>query len=172
MDLKEAGNALFLMGATRNEMGGSHYNLVNNTVGGKVPTVDLGMAPRVFGALHEAIQRGLVRSCHDLSEGGLGVALAEMAFAGEVGADVSLRELQSNERDDVLLFSESPTRLLVEVPSANVKAFQECFADLPALRIGETVNEQRLRVAGINGEWIVWAKLVDLKEAWQKPLRW
>jgi phosphoribosylformylglycinamidine synthase len=172
MDLKEAGNALFLVGVTRNEMGGSHFNLVHNAVGGKVPTVDLDSAPRIFGALHRAIERGLIRSCHDLSEGGLGAALAEMAFAGEVGADVSLREIESDERDEVLLFSESPTRFAVEVASANVEAFQECFADLPAQRIGETVKEQRLRVSGTNGEWIVWAKMVDLKEAWQKPLRW
>src|SRR5262249_1119036 len=172
MDWKEPGNALFLVGVTRNEMGGSHYNLVSNTAGGRVPTVDLGLAPSIFGKLHEAMQGELIRSCHDLSEGGLGVALAEMAFAGEVGADVSLGELQSDEQDEVLLLSESPTRFLVEVPPANIKAFQECFADLPAWRIGETVKEQRLRVAGTSGEWIVCANLLELKEAWQMPLRW
>src|SRR5438876_369518 len=77
MDLKEPGNALLLVGATRDELGGSHYYLVNGREGGTVPTVDLALAPRLFARVHEAIRRGLVRSCHDLSEGGLAVALAE-----------------------------------------------------------------------------------------------
>jgi phosphoribosylformylglycinamidine synthase len=172
MDFKEPGNALFLVGVTRNELGGSHYDLVNAIAGGIVPTVDLVLAPRIFHALHTAMARGLIRSCHDLSEGGLAVGLAEMAFAGETGADVLLHRLQSDETDEVLLFSESPTRFLLEVKPENVATFQACFADLPLLQIGETVKEKRLRVAGTGGEWIVWAQLADLKEAWQKPLRW
>src|SRR5262249_16658780 len=89
MDLKEPGNLLYLVGATKDEMGGSHYRLVNGLEGGAVPRVDLESAPRVFRKVHEAIVRGLVRACHDLSEGGLAVTVAEMAFAGEVGADVT-----------------------------------------------------------------------------------
>jgi phosphoribosylformylglycinamidine synthase len=172
MDLKEAGNALFLVGSTRNELGGSHYNLVNGISGGSVPTVNTTVAPRIFHTLHSVIQRGLVRSCHDLSEGGLAVAVAEAAFAGEIGADVKLGEPESGETDEVLLFSESPTRFLVEIRPADVAAFQATFADLPLRRLGETVKEERLRIAGAAGEWIVWAKLADLKQAWQMPLRW
>jgi phosphoribosylformylglycinamidine synthase len=172
MDLKEPGNVLFLVGATKNELGGSHFHLVSKLVGGNVPRVDLSLAPRIFHALHAAIAGGLVRSCHDLNEGGLAVALSEMAFAGEIGADVSLLELQCNEPDEVMMFSESPTRFLVEVKPSDVAAFQAGLADLPAQHVGETVKEPRLRIAGANGEWIVWAKLADLKEAWQKPLRW
>src|SRR5690606_7962643 len=90
MDLKEAGNVVYLVGVTRGEMGGSHFNLVNGLDTGKPPLVDLELAPRIFRGLHQAISRGLVRSCHDLSEGGLAVALAEMAFAGGVGLEVQL----------------------------------------------------------------------------------
>jgi phosphoribosylformylglycinamidine synthase len=173
MDLKESGNALFLIGLTKNEMGGSHYNLVNGLGRGAAPQVDLQMAPRIFAALHQAIRRGCVRACHDLSEGGLAVALAEMAFAGEVGADVALREMGVSLPDEVLAFAESPARFLVEIVPANVPAFQDCFdPDMVVSRIGTTVKEPRLRIAGAEGEWIVWAKLADLKEAWQKPLRW
>ena len=89
MDLKEPGNILYLLGATKDEMGGSHYHLVHGLDGGAVPRVDLEAAPRLFRQLHEAIARGLVRACHDLSEGGLAVAVAEMAFAGGVGADLT-----------------------------------------------------------------------------------
>ncbi|MBY0523992.1 MAG: phosphoribosylformylglycinamidine synthase subunit PurL [Gemmataceae bacterium] len=169
MDLKEAGNALFLLGITRNEMGGSHYNAACGIAGGNVPQVDPSLAPRVFEKLHAAMQRGLLRSCHDLSEGGLAVAVAEMAFAGEIGADL---KLGASESDAVALFSESPTRFLIEVMPANVAAVQVCFDDVPLVPIGQTCREPRLRIAGRNGEWIVWASLADLKEAWQKPLRW
>lgn len=174
MDLKEPGNALFLIGATRNEMGGSHCYLVHGMTGGTPPQLDLEIAPRIFRKLHEAIQRGLIRACHDLSEGGLAVAVAEMAFAGGVGVDLTdLRHGAILEPDEVLLFAESNTRFVVEVAPENVPAFHECVGnDVPLARLGQTCKEPRLRVAGAGGEWVVWAQLVDLKEAWQRPLRW
>jgi phosphoribosylformylglycinamidine synthase len=173
MDLKEPGNVLLLIGVTKNELGGSHYHLVQGLTGGTVPQVDQELAPRIFHKLHEAIRNDLVRSCHDLSEGGLAVAVAEMAFAGGLGADVTnLRGLSPDWPDDVFLFAESTTRFVVEVTPEKVQAFQECLGDVPVAQIGETGKEPRLRVAGVSGEWIVWAPLADLKEAWQKPLRW
>ncbi len=174
MDLKEPGNALFLVGRTRNELGGSHYHLVHGLEGGVPPQVDVGPAPALFEGLHQAMQRGLVRACHDLSEGGLAVAIAEMAFAGGVGADLTqAMDPDVPLPDEVLLFSESATRFLVEVTPANTAAFQACFAEpAPVRRIGQTIREPRLRIAGARGEWVIWAKLADLKEAWQKPLRW
>src|SRR5439155_1603968 len=173
MDLKEPDNFLFLVGTTKNEMGGSHYNLVNGIDGGDVPKVDLELAPRIFSKLHEAIQRGLVRSCHDLSEGGLAVAIAEMAFAGGIGADVTgPRTLAEAAPDEVLFFSESTSRFLLEVQPARVADLRDCFGAVPLTQIGQTVKEPRIRIAGGNSEWIIWASLADLKEAWQQPLRW
>jgi phosphoribosylformylglycinamidine synthase len=174
MDLKAPGNLLFLIGLTRDELGGSHYHMVNGIVGSAPPAVDVSLAPRIFRAVHTAISRGLIRACHDLSEGGLGVALAEMAFAGGIGADVSLAPLKSpHDADEVLLFSESTSRFLVEVAPSDLTALRDCLGhDLPAVEIGKTLSQPRLRIAGTSGEWVVWASLVDLKEAWQKPLRW
>jgi phosphoribosylformylglycinamidine (FGAM) synthase-like enzyme len=170
MDIKEPGNVLLLVGVTRDEMGGSHCNLVTGREGGTVPAVDLAMAPRLFAAVHEAIRRGLLRSCHDLSEGGLAVALAEMAFAGGIGADVTLPA--GDFPDEVVLFSESSSRFIFEVPSAHLPAVVDLFAGLPHCRLGLTVKEPRLRVAGFGGEWILWAALEQLRQAWQKPLAW
>ena len=173
MDLKEPGNLLFLVGLTRDEMGGSHYNLVNGLSGGVVPRPDPALGPQLFGQLHEAIRRGLVRACHDLSEGGLAVAVAEMAFAGGICADVTgLAASAPGQPDDVLLFSESTTRFLLEVTPANVSALHECLAGVPFFPVGQAVERKRLRIAGGSGEWVVWAQLADLHEAWQKPLRW
>jgi phosphoribosylformylglycinamidine synthase len=172
MDLKEPGNRLLLVGLTRDEMGGSHYHLVTRRDGGQVPMPDLTLAPALFAKLHEALRRGLVRACHDLSEGGLAAALAEMAFAGGVGADITGLGSTGGLPDDVVLFSESATRFVIEVAPANVQAVRECFGDVPLADIGVTVKEPRLRMTGSGGEWLVWAQLADLKEAWQKPLRW
>jgi len=172
MDLKEPGNVLYLMGVTGPELGGSHYHLVHGLQGGAIPKVDLQLAPRLFARLHQAISHGLVRSCHDLSEGGLAVAVAEMAFAGGVGAD--LTELADiGLADAVLLFAEAPTRFILEVRPGQAAALEECLGpDLPWRKLGQTTREPRLRIAGGSGEWVVWAALNSLKEAWQKPLRW
>jgi phosphoribosylformylglycinamidine synthase len=172
MDLKEPGNPLLLVGATKDELGGSHYHLVTGQEGGEVPTVDWPVASRTFAAVHEAIRRGLVRSCHDLSEGGLAVALAEMAFAGEIGADVTgLKEI-GDVPDHVRLFSESATRFVLEVTPANLSAVQALFTDVPLYRLGQTTREPRLRIAGVSGEWLIWSPLDTLKTAWQRPLAW
>ena len=169
MDLKEPGNLLFLIGATTADLGGSHYHLVTGQTGGKVPSVDLQQAPEIFARMHEAIMVGLVRSCHDLSEGGLAVAAAEMAFAGGIGADLgNLGGLP----DEVSLFAEAPTRFLVEVRPQLAEQFRNILGQMPTLEVGKTVKEPRLRIAGANGEWIVWLPLEQLKNAWQKPLAW
>jgi phosphoribosylformylglycinamidine synthase subunit PurSL len=174
MDLKEPGNLLYLIGTTRDELGGSHLHLVRGLNGGTVPQVDLPHSRFVFEALFQAIQKGLVRSCHDLSEGGLAVALAEMVFAGEVGADATGIRVQGSEASDaVLLFSESPTRFVVEVELGNAASFEGCWPNAKWIqRIGKTVKEPRLRVAGAGGEWVIWAAAKDMKAAWQRPLGW
>jgi phosphoribosylformylglycinamidine (FGAM) synthase-like enzyme len=172
MDLKEPGNLLFLVGATKEEMGGSHYHLVRGFAGGAVPRPDLKLAPLLFHKLHEAIQSGLVRSCHDLSEGGLAAAVAEMAFAGGTGADVT-RLGDAAQPDDLLLFAESTTRFVVEIRPDKAAAFQACLgSDIPLTQLGQTCKDPRLRIAGTNGEWRIWMELAVLKEAWQKPMRW
>jgi phosphoribosylformylglycinamidine synthase len=174
MDLKAPGNMLYLIGPTRPELGGSHLHLVLGLDGGEVPRVDLANARRVFDALYEAIATGSVRSCHDLSEGGLAVALAEMVFAGEVGADVNgLHAADGGLSDVEQLFSETPTRFVVEVEPGNAAAFEACWPEKTWVRrLGTTVKEPRLRVAGASGEWVVWASAADLKAAWKKPLDW
>ncbi len=170
MDLKSAGNLLYLVGDTKNELGGSHLHVLTGQTGGSVPRVDLKQAPKVFAAVHSAIMAGLVRSCHDLSEGGLAVAAAEMAFAGGIGADIT--GVPGDLPDMVKFFSESNTRFLLEVKPEHSAALESAFTGLPLAKVGVTLSEPRLRIAGASGEWLIWVKLAELKEAWQKPLRW
>jgi phosphoribosylformylglycinamidine synthase len=175
MDLKEAGNRLFVIGATLDELGGSHFQLVNGLRGGRVPRVDLARAPRIFRAVSSAIGSGLVRSCHDLSEGGLAAALAEMAFSGGFGADVDLRVMGAQcglEHDALLLFSESNTRFVAEVAPADVERFRGLFAGLPLAELGTVSALPRLVIRGMTNETRVDVGLAELKQAWKSPLAW
>ncbi len=95
-----------------------------------------------------------------------------MAFAGGVGADVTGLNVVDGVSDAALLFGESTTRFVVEVRPERAAEFEACLGDVPFVRLGKTVREPRLRIADRNGEWAVWAPLEQLKEAWQKPLRW
>jgi phosphoribosylformylglycinamidine synthase len=183
MDQKEAGNSLLVLGMTRDELGGSLWAETQGLSGGRVPRVDTALAPRLFRALHTAIRRGLVRSCHDLSEGGLAAALAEMALAGGLGARVSLGQVPhapDAEDDFVLLFSESPSRFLLEVRPECRDELATLLGDLPYGHLGEAVGpgggppgvSPRVTVRGLDGSTVVDASVSELKDAWQRPLRW
>src|SRR5262249_654885 len=139
------------------ELGGSHLGLVENLDGGHVPTVNPQLAKATFAALHKAIQSGFVRACHDLSEGGLAVAAAEMAFAGGLGARVFLRQVPTTldaatigadgERlNAILLFAESNTRFLCEVPQDAVGHFESILGDVPHAAIGEVIADAKLQI--------------------------
>lgn len=177
MDLKKAGNLLYLVGVTRCELGGSHYYKLMGKLGRSVPRVDRDTAPAIMRAMASAIAAGLVRSCHDCSEGGLAVAGAEMAFAGGVGARLNLKAVPfdgdaAHRRDDVLLFSESQSRFVVETAPDKAAAFEACFGRLPLARIGECIAEPVYEVVGLSGRPVIRDSLAALKEAWQSPLRW
>jgi phosphoribosylformylglycinamidine synthase len=95
-----------------------------------------------------------------------------MAFAGDIGADITTLG-PADLADEVRLFSESATRFVIEVRPDDVAALRECLGtDVPLVELGQTTKEPRLRIAGAGGEWLVWVPLDQLKEAWQKPLRW
>jgi len=180
MDLKEAGNALYLVGMTHAELGGSQYLAQCGLAGGRVPRPDLALAPRRLAALHAALRQGLARACHDLSEGGLAVALAEMAFAGGLGATASLGEVPRDDdagHDTALLFSESPTRFLLEVRPEHAGALAGLFEGLPLGRLGEVTGgpdagPARLTILGLDASAVIDAPVAELKDAWQRPLRW
>jgi phosphoribosylformylglycinamidine synthase len=177
MDLKEAGNSLFLAGVTSVDLGGSCWMQVLGRDGGVVPKVEAARARALFRAVHEAIRGGLVRACHDLSEGGLGVGLAEMALAGEVGAQVALADVPCEDDlvgDGVRLFAESPSRFLLEVEPSNSTAVRGLFRNLPLAQIGAVTGPggpgARLVVRGCDGSDVIAVSVAELKRAWQRPI--
>jgi phosphoribosylformylglycinamidine synthase len=172
MDLKEEGNSLYILGLTRDEMGGSHYYKIHGFTGNSVPRVYPKEAKRLMDALTSAMDDALVRSCHDLSEGGLAVALAEMAFAGGMGVEADLGKVPADGdlRDDHILFSESNSRFLVEVREGDREAFEEALKGSVFARIG-TVTGDRVIVKDGRGKEVISADIASLKEAWQGTLR-
>jgi len=175
MDDKRASNLLFIVGETKNELGGSHYYKIKDQVGANVPKVDLETAPRIAKKISEAIEKELVVSCHDCSEGGLAVALAEMAFSGGLGIEADLRGLPKSKdcsRVDAQLFSESNSRYIVEVEPENYDAFAKLMLNLPFGQIGKVTTENTLTIKAEDGKKVIEQDLDSLKQAWQQPLDW
>jgi len=195
MDFKEPGNLLYLVGRTKNELGGSHLELVvgdacGRRFGRNVPTVDSTAAPGVFRAVHAAIDAGLVRACHDLSEGGLAVAAAEMALAGRLGAEVDLHAItesnatfaadanvaDADTADLVALFSESNSRFLVEIHPDHRAAFERVLIDvtattcIPYAQIGHVLDHDRLVIRRGDEPPCIDLSIHTLRHAWQAPL--
>jgi phosphoribosylformylglycinamidine synthase len=173
MDIKGPGNAVYLVGWTSEELGGSLYNEICGLSGGIIPEVEVRSAIDSYKAAGTAISKGLVLSAHDLSEGGLAVALSEMCFSGEFGALIDLDDIARTGNiysNEVLLFSESPSRVLLEVKPENESAFLKCVKGAPIKRLGETIANPILKVRGLDGLVLLEAPLTALKAAWQKTL--
>ncbi|MEJ2520242.1 MAG: AIR synthase-related protein, partial [Desulfuromonadales bacterium] len=173
MDAKRAGDLIYLLGRTEDERGGSEYYALHGERGAKVPKVDAQRALARYRALNTAQQQGLIASCHDLSDGGLAVALAETAFAGGLGLDISLADMDApDDLDDAArLFSESASRLLVTVQPDERERFEDLFAGQSCRCLGTVVAAPQLHITGTQGERLAEVGIDDLKAAWQAPLK-
>ncbi len=172
MDLKSEGNLLYIIGETYPELGGSEYYKLKGYLGASVPKVRGGKAKRTFKAVTKAIDQGLVKACHDLSEGGLAVAAAEMAFASGLGLELDLREVPAKgvKRSDFLLFSESNSRFLIEVAPEAKADFKKLMKGKNCAAIGKVTKQPKLKIVGLKGKVAVEAPLDKLRYAWKKTL--
>ena len=183
MDAKKEGNLIYVIGDTFDELGGSHYFDILGFIGNNVPKVDVKRAKLLMERVSLASRRSLIRAAHDCSEGGLAVALAEMAFAGGLGMEIFLSEVpyrtvhspQSivhSKRNDTILFSESNSRFIVEVEKKKQKEFEKLMRGVSCGLIGCVSEKRYFKVYGLDNKPCVEADIYDLKESWQKPLRW
>ncbi|MBF0620194.1 MAG: phosphoribosylformylglycinamidine synthase subunit PurL [Candidatus Omnitrophica bacterium] len=173
MDLKRAGNYIYVVGKTYPEWNGSAYLQTYGVSGGDVPKVRAKDALKSYAALSKAIGQGLVKSAHDCSEGGLLTALTEMAFAGEFGATLILKAVPVEgtiTRDDMVLFSESNSRILVEVAPEDQMAFERLLKGVVFGMIGRVQEAPEMFVYGLKDNLCLKADVQELKEAWKKPL--
>jgi len=172
MDVKAPSNLIYIIGPTFKELGGSEYYNLKGFLGNTVPEVRPDPARETFETITKAIDLGLVKACHDLSEGGLAVATAEMAFSGGYGIELDLRNVprKALHRNDLVLFSESNSRFLVEVPEKSRGDFENLIKGKAYAEIGKVTKTLRLHIYGLDGETIVDASISDLLASWKQTL--
>ena len=175
VDVKEAdGNLLYVIGETKAELGGSEYYKLRHVEGGIVPRTEPEVLMQSMGALRGAMQAGLIASCHDLSEGGLGVAVCEMLLGGDIGASIDLAGVNPELRSDYKLFSESNTRWVVEVWKEEAERFEDLIKNkherVRITKIGETIGARSVGLYDGN-KVLTNLSLEEVREAWSGKLR-
>ena len=131
------------------------------------------MAKRIYRGVERAMTAGLIKSCHDISDGGLACALAESAFAGGLGVDVELAKVPAVAiyRDDFLLFSESASRFIVSVEEGCYERFAAFLKGVSFSVIGRVRDDGRFNIKGMNGNQVIASKIEELEEAWLAPFK-
>jgi phosphoribosylformylglycinamidine synthase len=169
MDAKSAGNVLVLVGQTTDSVGGSHLiRIAPESPGSRgLPVTDLQAGPARAKAVAGAIAAGLVRSAHDPSEGGVLLAAAEMAFAGEIGLSLDVEAVQDTHASlAVACFAETPSRYLLEVDPEDVPSLAAALGDTGHRVIGRFQAEPVLTMGDV-----LTAPLDELRSSWQSGLK-
>jgi len=173
IDLKDAGDLIIVIGKTYAELAGSEYLAAFGLHGNMPPRVRGRVAKRTYRAIERAMTAGLIKSCHDISDGGFACCLAESAFAGGLGVDVELSKVPSVAiyRDDFLLFSESASRFIVSVEEGCYEKFAALLKGVPFSVIGRVRADGGFNIKGMNGNQIMAAKIEELEAAWLQPFK-
>ncbi len=177
-EIKEAGDGVYVLGRTTDEFGASEFQRLLGAPGGRAPAVRPEESLPLYYRVMAANREGLIRSSHDLSDGGLAVALAEITFGTGLGLEVEIDPvaasiegagaLDSSRRQWAALFTESPSRFVVTVKPEHRVRFEEVLGR-GAVRIGETTTEARLRMSW-QGRTVVEEDGAGLEQAWRKEL--
>ncbi|MBN2422847.1 phosphoribosylformylglycinamidine synthase subunit PurS [Candidatus Woesearchaeota archaeon] len=172
VDVKNPGDLIYILGLTKNELGASEYFHQKGFIGNDVPKVNAETAVKLYKALGKSMENELIESCHDCSEGGLGITLAESAFSGGYGIYIDLNKIPVKyiKRNDYLLFSESQSRFIVTVNPKNKEKFEEMMKGNVFALIGIVEDNEIFSIKKLNNQ-VEQADLQELKTAWQKTLR-
>ncbi len=168
IDFKKEENPIYLIGETKKEMGGSEYYKLLGINAGRVPRSDAKVLKNSMEKVVRAIEDGIIASCHDISNGGLAVTLAEMVIAGK-GAEICLYSIP-NLRTDFKLFSESNTRWVVEVNKEKEEEFRKLFEDIPTYKIGIVKGKGLVIYDGDEMKKYVDLDKKELYESWNNRL--
>lgn len=171
MDSKFPGDLVYVLGETRDELGGGEFYQLMGETGLHVPQVDAGDMMPLYRALHEAILQGLVSSAHAVSRGGLAVHLALVAMGGETGMELLLEKVPAvpHLSDTRTLYSESAGRFVITVDPAAKKAFERLLEGFPCGCVGTITESSLFRVKGISGSQVIEEDVHTLKNAWKRP---
>jgi phosphoribosylformylglycinamidine synthase len=171
MDAKFPGDLIYVLGETKDELGGSEYYQMMGEVGCNVPKVDVKKMPPPYVALSKAIQQGMVSSAHAVTRGGLGVHLAMTAMAGELGMEIHLEKVPAGKElsDTRILYSESAGRFVLTVDPGKKDLFENFFHDMKLGLIGTVTKSPLFRVINRNGVALIEEDVMQLKACWKKP---
>ncbi len=161
---KDEGDVIILLGETRDEIGGSEFlKTIYNLKTGKIPEINLELEKRVQKTCLEGIQKGIIKSAQDCSEGGLATALAECCISGEIGAHI---KIDSDLSASSLLFAESQSRIIVTVNEKEVDKLKNIIAkyNIPFTELGQITGEKLI----INN--LIDLNLEEMKEKWQESI--
>ena len=166
-DFKEAGDLIYQVGKTYNELGGSECYALFDVLGANVPKVRKEDAKRIFEKMAKANEAGLLASAHDISDGGLAVALAESAFGGRKGCKIEIPKTEIGALAE--LYSESHSRFVVSVPAEKVAEFEAVLGP-DCIKLGTVIDDDDMSIS-IGGKDVIKTKVSDLHEAWSNGLR-
>ncbi len=172
MDFKNSNDIIYIVGLTRDELAGSEFLNLMNIKGSNLPGVNSSLNLKIYKKIYKLISEGLITACHDISDGGLAVALAEMAFSGGFGAQIRLDDIpyEGVENYYYRLFSESAGRFIITAPEVNHRYIMNLFKNLPISPIGTVTNGAILKI-NYKNRTIIKEDIYVLKEFWQKTLR-
>jgi phosphoribosylformylglycinamidine synthase len=171
MDLKMPGDLIYVIGETKNELGGSEYFHMHNAIGNGVPTVDTQMALDRYRRFYEAMQKDLMSATASISLGGLGITLAKMAIGGQLGLELDLQSVPQEgvKRDDYLLFSESQSRFVCTVDPKKQAEFEKRMPE--AKLIGTVREDQTVVMTGLDGETVIESNVSELEKSYKKTFK-
>jgi len=173
LDAKAAGDLVYVLGSTRNELGASEFYEHFGYLGKNVPQVEPVACRELYQRLTRAIQEQRVASAHGIYRGGLGVHLAMVAMGGNLGLDIHLGDLPADgpHRDDILLFSESAGRFVVTVDPAQQADFENIFNGVACACVGRVTENPVLTLMGREGRQLLSVPVKAMKAAWKEPLK-
>ncbi|NDI35984.1 phosphoribosylformylglycinamidine synthase subunit PurL [Chengkuizengella sediminis] len=166
---KNDGDIVFLLGDTKDELGGSEFQtIIHGKTEGKPPVLDLNKEKLLLDTVLQAIQKGLVASAHDLSEGGLAVALAESCISGDKGAEINF---QTNLRSDVALFSESQSRILLSATPEQAETLEKWLLEqaVSYQKVGKVTNNSDLHIH-VNDQQVIQSSVEQLEKVWKDAI--
>jgi len=180
LDVKAPGDLIYIIGTTRDELGGSEYYEYQGEIiegkpftGASVPKVDAGKAIESYRKYFKVVNESLVASSISVSSGGIGIALAKICIAGNLGCMIDLSRLkrEGTERDDFTLFSESQSRIIITIDPKNRDMFESMMNGTDISLIGAVTDDSSIKIKGIKGDTIIECPVDELKDTYNNTFK-
>jgi phosphoribosylformylglycinamidine synthase len=168
-DFKKAGDDIYILGNTNGELGGTFFEKISKGCFGGSPEVNTDTALSTYNRLSESIQKNLVASCHDLSDGGIAIALAESTLGGMTGSEISIDSLPGTSTDENprILFCESPSRFIISIKPENSSEFEKIMSGSPFKKIGKTTDSGNMIIKK-NDAVIIETSIDSISKSWKR----